>query len=321
MNMNIIDVLQSGHGSGLARLARAASQGEAFAFDADDTQLVEGVRLAIEHLFKRDVPARSKPLAQAAALLSSLPPRKRCVGHEMIADLLRAACLARTERKDAAIVIVESWREMLRPIVTMHRERALALEVKSTQGARDLEDRARAALLQEEAFELEESFCIIADDVLGNASPAAKPAPVAKPAAPDPVTAVNARIALGESKRAQRKLVLLVDDDEDVRESLGILLEENGYAVVGAENGARAIEALQKGVRPSVILLDLMMPVMSGWDFHKWQLTQPATPPTIVFTATGLKQGALGTLRIVSKNAEPKALLAELQRAAEMLAA
>jgi CheY-like chemotaxis protein len=59
--------------------------------------------------------------------------------------------------------------------------------------------------------------------------------------------------------------VLVVDDDAEIRETLTLLLEQEGYTVLGAENGVQALEQLRRG-HPNVMLLDLMMPVMSGWE-------------------------------------------------------
>src|SRR4051794_18478515 len=81
--------------------------------------------------------------------------------------------------------------------------------------------------------------------------------------------------------------VLLVDDDGSVRESLTELLEADGYRVVAAENGLRALALLRAGVRPSVVLLDIMMPEMDGWDFRLQQLRDPelALIPVVVVSA------------------------------------
>jgi two-component system chemotaxis response regulator CheY len=59
--------------------------------------------------------------------------------------------------------------------------------------------------------------------------------------------------------------VLIVDDDGDCRASLGEVLEGEGCTVYTAENGVRALELL-KSVRPDLLVIDLMMPVMNGWD-------------------------------------------------------
>jgi CheY-like chemotaxis protein len=60
--------------------------------------------------------------------------------------------------------------------------------------------------------------------------------------------------------------VLVVDDDPGIRESLGDLLRAEGYGVCVAENGADALEVMRTEPRPDVVVLDLMMPVMSGWE-------------------------------------------------------
>jgi two-component system, OmpR family, response regulator CpxR len=71
--------------------------------------------------------------------------------------------------------------------------------------------------------------------------------------------------------------ILVVDDDRDIRETLGEILNHEGYHVEMAENGARAIELIRRGPAPSLVLLDLMMPVMSGWEF----LEQAETDETL----------------------------------------
>ena len=64
-----------------------------------------------------------------------------------------------------------------------------------------------------------------------------------------------------------RNTVLVVDDDEDIRFVLTDLLDSEGYKPVEAENGQRALEALEHMPLPCVVLLDLMMPVMDGHEF------------------------------------------------------
>jgi CheY-like chemotaxis protein len=59
--------------------------------------------------------------------------------------------------------------------------------------------------------------------------------------------------------------VLVVDDDRDVRDVVAAVLESEGYDVSCAENGAQAL-AIMHGPKPRAIVLDLMMPVMSGWE-------------------------------------------------------
>lgn len=62
-------------------------------------------------------------------------------------------------------------------------------------------------------------------------------------------------------------MVLVVDDDEDVRECLRDVLVDSGYTVVTAANGREALGILLDKKRPCLILLDLVMPVMDGWQF------------------------------------------------------
>jgi CheY-like chemotaxis protein len=61
--------------------------------------------------------------------------------------------------------------------------------------------------------------------------------------------------------------ILVVDDDRNIRETLGDILAFEGYHVELAENGERALEIIRRGPPPAVVLLDMMMPVMSGWEF------------------------------------------------------
>ena len=62
--------------------------------------------------------------------------------------------------------------------------------------------------------------------------------------------------------------VMVVDDDIDIRETISDLLELRGFRVIGAGDGADAMAQLKGGARPSVILLDLMMPGLSGEEFR-----------------------------------------------------
>jgi CheY-like chemotaxis protein len=82
--------------------------------------------------------------------------------------------------------------------------------------------------------------------------------------------------------------VLIVDDDDDIRESIIAFLEDHGYAAVGAANGKDALEKLiARALEPAVIVLDLMMPIMDGRTFRDEQLRDPALAriPLIVVSA------------------------------------
>ena len=81
--------------------------------------------------------------------------------------------------------------------------------------------------------------------------------------------------------------ILLVDDDGDLREGVAEALEASGHAVVRAANGKEALAALRDGELLGVILLDLGMPVMNGWQFCKQQKGDPALAriPVIAMSA------------------------------------
>jgi len=71
-------------------------------------------------------------------------------------------------------------------------------------------------------------------------------------------------------EETKRPLVLVIDDDDGIREGIVDLLEEEGFAAVGAANGLEALNYLAESKqKPSLILLDLMMPVLDGWTFCK----------------------------------------------------
>ena len=81
--------------------------------------------------------------------------------------------------------------------------------------------------------------------------------------------------------------VLVVDDHEDVRMALEAILVADGSEVVTACEGEEALDRLRRGADPCVILLDLMMPKLDGWQFRQAQLADPtlANIPVIVLSA------------------------------------
>ena len=90
--------------------------------------------------------------------------------------------------------------------------------------------------------------------------------------------------------------VLVVDDEPLVRQAIAEILAGNGFPVVQADDGAVAIELLRRGLRPSLILLDLSMPVMDGRAFRSEQTRDPALSviPTVVLTGSLVDLAALG---------------------------
>jgi CheY-like chemotaxis protein len=83
--------------------------------------------------------------------------------------------------------------------------------------------------------------------------------------------------------------ILIVEDDHDIQEALARILEGEGYEVAVAENGTAALEQLRRGNPTDLILLDLMMPVMDGWQFRAEQRTDPRLSgvPVVVLSAHG----------------------------------
>jgi two-component system chemotaxis response regulator CheY len=84
-----------------------------------------------------------------------------------------------------------------------------------------------------------------------------------------------------------RHNVLIVEDDEDLREMMAQILSLAGFNAATATNGREALEYLRRGEAPQLILLDLMMPVMDGWEFQREHRRDPnlADVPVVVLSA------------------------------------
>jgi CheY-like chemotaxis protein len=85
----------------------------------------------------------------------------------------------------------------------------------------------------------------------------------------------------------RHRTILLVDDDRDVSDALSMVLEDEGYAVATASNGHEALVYLKNHLpHPNLILLDLIMPVMDGYEFRIEQRRDPeiARIPVLVLT-------------------------------------
>ncbi len=81
-------------------------------------------------------------------------------------------------------------------------------------------------------------------------------------------------------------LILIVEDDAHTRDALGAFLERHGYSVVLAANGADGLMELRRGLRPCLILLDLMMPEKNGFQFRVEQVADPALAriPVVIYS-------------------------------------
>ena len=105
--------------------------------------------------------------------------------------------------------------------------------------------------------------------------------------------------------------MLVVDDDDAVRDVITEVLRSNKYTVVCAENGESALRALRGG-RPGVMLLDLTMPVMSGWELLEYlkEHDDAGNPSIVVISATT----APGAYEHLPKPVDPDLLLEAVDR-------
>jgi CheY-like chemotaxis protein len=97
--------------------------------------------------------------------------------------------------------------------------------------------------------------------------------------------------------------VLIVDDDHALREAVAEALGDEGFTVSCSAHGLEALNTLRAGLRPDVILLDLMMPVMDGWAFRQEQSRDPALAsiPVVVVTAAHTLPKPIDARAIVEK--------------------
>src|SRR5580765_5532690 len=92
-----------------------------------------------------------------------------------------------------------------------------------------------------------------------------------------------------DREAAKRCLVSIVEDDSEFRNMLRELLEEEQYRVVAVANGAEALETLRGETVPNVILLDVSMPVMDGFDFLRFRNDDPRLAQVPVVLVTNAK--------------------------------
>jgi CheY-like chemotaxis protein len=94
--------------------------------------------------------------------------------------------------------------------------------------------------------------------------------------------------------------ILVVDDEKTVRETVREVLEDEGYAVVEAANGQEALSYLQRGPKPCLVLLDLMMPVMSGFDFLDVVKNDPVLKSTSILLVSAASREKIEQARKAS---------------------
>jgi CheY-like chemotaxis protein len=92
--------------------------------------------------------------------------------------------------------------------------------------------------------------------------------------------------------------LMIVDDDDDLRQTLANVIAAYGYKVTAFGDARAALAALEDGQTPFLILLDLMMPGMSGWEFRAAQLKHAALAsiPVVVVTAANVASHGMPTL-------------------------
>src|SRR5262245_38807138 len=78
------------------------------------------------------------------------------------------------------------------------------------------------------------------------------------------------------------KTVLVVEDIASAREALALVLRRHGYTVLAAEHGRRALDLLEAGAKPDLILLDMLMPVLDGWHLLQELRRLPGPAPPVV---------------------------------------
>jgi DNA-binding response OmpR family regulator len=114
--------------------------------------------------------------------------------------------------------------------------------------------------------------------------------------------------------------ILIVDDDPAIRDVVSDILEMSDYHVKTARNGAEALDTMRSD-RPAAVLLDLMMPVMDGWEFlREYRVQAPASPVPVVVMSAAQDASSdveeLGAQGFLSKPFEIETILAIVGRVA-----
>jgi len=108
--------------------------------------------------------------------------------------------------------------------------------------------------------------------------------------------------------------VLVIEDDPDVREVISEILRGDGHQPVEVADGREAMKSLRAGLRPCLIVLDMLMPGMDGWQFRRAQCADESLakiPVIVVSGARAARNSALqgGAIAFLSKPVAPEALL------------
>ena len=120
--------------------------------------------------------------------------------------------------------------------------------------------------------------------------------------------------------RSSKPLLLVVEDDDDLRGAVADVLEEEGYQVVLASHGREALDALRRRRGFCAILLDMRMPVMGGVEFRRAQLRDPrlSSIPVIAFSADARDRAEVEHLGIAGSLSKPVNILQLLEAVASL---
>jgi two-component system, chemotaxis family, chemotaxis protein CheY len=116
---------------------------------------------------------------------------------------------------------------------------------------------------------------------------------------------------------APRGPILVVEDDRAIRETITDILQCEGYAVEAASNGLLALERLRAGSQPALLIVDLLMPVLGGWDLCRALGREPrwAGLPVVIVSADAIARPLpLPQAQVLAKPIRFDRLLAEVER-------
>ena len=110
--------------------------------------------------------------------------------------------------------------------------------------------------------------------------------------------------------------ILVVEDDRDARETLYILLSREGYSVLTADNGQQGLDLLVHGIQPRLLIVDLLLPKVPGWDILKHAASDPSLRhmPVIVVTALSPDEVSVSADAVFHKPVDYPTLLTTVRR-------
>lgn len=147
----------------------------------------------------------------------------------------------------------------------------------------------------------------------------ARAAAASNAATPKPVSSSSSAAdgTAPESPEIVRRAVMIIDDDDAIREALEDVLSDEGYEVVGVSDGQQALDYLHGEKRPHAILVDLWMPVMDGWRFLDALLEDPqlcGIPLVVLTAARDQRARDLRVAEVLTKPVQLQQVLSALER-------